>query len=90
MLDHNYTQSCAGYCALTYFVGVGDRHLENLLFDNYGRLFHIDFGFIFGQDPKAFATPVKLSPQMVEAMRDQQLFKVRSNEAFIYLRNRSR
>jgi hypothetical protein len=33
-----------------------------------GRLFHIDFGFIMGRDPKPFPPPMKLCREMVEAM----------------------
>ncbi len=63
-----FVKSCAGYCVATYLLGVGDRHLENLMVQPDGRLFHIDFGFILGRDPKVFAPPMKISSQMVEGM----------------------
>lgn len=39
----------AGICASGYILGIGDRHLENILL-NYsnGNLIAIDFGFSFG------------------------------------------
>ncbi|CAK7328998.1 unnamed protein product [Dovyalis caffra] len=44
------------------------EHLDNLLLTDDGRLFHVDFGFILGRDPKHFPPPMKLCKEMVEAM----------------------
>ncbi|KAG7697980.1 hypothetical protein KL929_001157 [Ogataea haglerorum] len=64
----NYVRSCAGYCVLTYILGVGDRHLENLLLTTDGYFFHADFGYILGQDPKPFPPLMKLPIQIIEGM----------------------
>ena len=64
----SYVNSCAGYCVITYLLGIGDRHKENLMIQKSGKLFHIDFGFIFGKDPKPLPPPMKLCKEMVEAM----------------------
>lgn len=33
-----------------------------------GHLFHIDFGYIFGRDPKPMPPPMKITKQMIEGM----------------------
>ncbi|KAG0299039.1 Phosphatidylinositol (PI) 3-kinase [Linnemannia gamsii] len=64
----NYVKSCAGYSVIMYLLGVGDRHLDNLLMSPNGNIFHVDFGFILGRDPKPFPAPMKITKEMVDAM----------------------
>jgi len=86
-----YVKSCAGYCVITYLLGVGDRHLDNLMLTKSGKLFHIDFGYILGRDPKPLPPPMKLSKEMIEGMggvssEHYQDFRKECYTAFLYLR----
>lgn len=81
----------AGYCVITYLLGVGDRHFDNLLLTKDGKLFHIDFGYILGRDPKPMPPPMKLSKEMVDAMGGEnsehyQQFRKQCYTAFLHLR----
>ena len=89
-----FVKSCAGYCVATYLLGVGDRHLDNLMLRENGALFHIDFGYLFGRDPKPFPPPMKITREIVEAMGGADSphyvkFRLLCCEAFNILRARS-
>ena len=73
-----FVRSCACYTVLTYVLGVGDRHLDNLMLNGAtGQFFHVDFGYIFGRDPKPFAPPVRFPQEVLIAMggAESQLFE---------------
>ena len=86
-----YIKSCAGYCVATYLLGVGDRHLDNIMLRSDGYLFHIDFGFIFGKDPKPMPAPIRLTKEMIDGMGGPQSanysrFKTLTCQAYNILR----
>jgi hypothetical protein len=66
-IDNDTTYTNTNLPVIAFFC-VFSRHLDNLLLTDDGRLFHVDFAFILGRDPKPFPPPMKLCKEMVEAM----------------------
>lgn len=89
-----FTKSSAGYAVITFLLGIGDRHLDNVMVLNDGHFLHIDFGFIFGDDPKkkfVAPPPFRFHKAMLDAMGGQngvyfhQFYKF-ARQAYLQLR----
>jgi PI-3-kinase-related kinase SMG-1 len=51
--QHHYTTSTAVMSIFGYLLGVGDRHLDNVLLQSYtGTVLHVDFGVLFNRGMK--------------------------------------
>ena len=72
-----FINSLAGYCAVNYILGIADRHNENIMVRKNGNIFHIDFGYILGNEPNFSFIPFKISKDMVECMggKDSENYK---------------
>mmetsp|Transcript_56608 Transcript_56608/g.156677 ORF Transcript_56608/g.156677 Transcript_56608/m.156677 type:complete len:471 (+) Transcript_56608:118-1530(+) len=66
-----FAKSAAGYAVITFILGIGDRHLDNVMMLDDGHFLHIDFGYILGDDPKKkliAPPPFRFTKSMVDAM----------------------
>lgn len=63
-----FVSTCAGACLLAFTMGLGDRHLENIMVTPAAHLVHVDFGYILGEDPKHINSTMRITDDMVDAM----------------------
>jgi hypothetical protein len=86
-VSSNYSASLAFWTVVTYVLGVGDRHLDNIMIRSDGILFHIDYGFVFGADTTA--SFVRLDKNLIEGLGGDEMyepFKERCCEIYCCLR----
>ncbi|BCS83435.1 Phosphoinositide 3-kinase [Cotonvirus japonicus] len=77
-----YMYSLVSYTLNSYFIGLGDRHLENIMIKNNGQIFHIDFGFILGTDAYPLtSSDIKLNTDMLDVIggKDSERYKIYLN-----------
>ncbi|KNC46264.1 hypothetical protein, variant [Thecamonas trahens ATCC 50062] len=94
-----FTISCAAYCVATYVLGIGDRHNDNIMLSEKGRLFHIDFGHFLGNIKRKLGikrerAPFVFTPDMVYVMGGKESphfaeFVEVACDAFVSLRRKA-
>ncbi len=90
-IKKRFIKSTGAYSIITYLLGIGDRHLDNIMITNRGILFHIDFSFLLGIDPKLYAPTIRIIPDMMEVIGGTNsynylLFKNICNKCYNILR----
>lgn len=85
----NFIISSAGYAVASLLLQPKDRHNGNLLFDNVGRLVHIDFGFILETSPggnmRFESAHFKLSHEMTQLLDPSGVMKSDTWNQFVSL-----
>ena len=83
-----YEENLCFYTVLSYVLGIGDRHLNNVMITGDGRIFHIDFSFLFGSNPKPMSKYVVFTKDMLQATKDPEYFINQCVDKFLIIRCR--
>lgn len=65
-IKNKYIYSYSIYCVITYILGIGDRHLDNIMITNTGYIFHIDYSYCLGFDPKPLSSSIRITQDMID------------------------
>ncbi len=89
-LMERFRQSLAFWTIVTFIIGLGDRHIDNLMLLRNGTLFHIDFGYVFCKSPHVYdKSRIRLDDDMVRCLGGQTSyteFKLQCHRLFTILR----
>ena len=93
-IREKFITTCVSSCVLCYVLGVGDRHLENILLTKEGEMIHIDFSYILGEDPQHSSVEMKITQDMLDMLGGKTspnftIFKEKCKKAFSNIRRRS-
>ena len=93
-LREKFIKTCVSSSVLCYVLGVGDRHLENILVTKKGDLCHIDFSYLLGNDPKQITPSVRITDDMLNMLggtksNSFKIFKKNCTDAYKIIRTRS-
>lgn len=67
-----FVSSLAAYSIICYLLQIKDRHNGNIMLDQDGILFHIDFGYLLARTIKFEKAPFKLTDEFIEVMGGDQ------------------
>eukprot|EP01083_Nonionella_stella_P096139 270170_1 len=76
MARERFSKSCAAYCIITYVLGIGDRHPDNMMVQQNGHFFHIGCCHFLGnfkrRGIKRERSPFVFTPQMKYVLDEGQ------------------
>lgn len=92
---NRFLNSLAVYTIIIFLLGIGDRHLDNIMIHKSGLVFHIDFEYILGEKNQFVGQGVRITPDMLQILGgepgdDFRKFRNRCIEIYNCLRKHNR
>lgn len=73
IIKERFMKSLAISSCLSYILGLGDRHMDNIMVTTSGLLYHIDYSFILEQPVNIFGSPViRITSDMIDFLGGPQ------------------
>ncbi len=67
VIKMRFVHSLAISSAIAYIIGIGDRHLDNIMINSHGQIFHIDYGYIMENPITIFNMPeIKVTNDIID------------------------
>jgi hypothetical protein len=73
VIKRRFMSSLAVSCCISYLLGLGDRHLDNIMINKKGQIFNIDYGYLL-ENPKTNilgAPNIKVTTDMIDFLGGQ-------------------
>ena len=68
-----FVHSLAISSAIAYIIGLGDRHLDNIMINTSGSIFHVDYGYIMENPTIIFNMPeIKVTNEIIDFLGGNQ------------------
>ena len=84
-IKERFMNSLAISCCISYLLGLGDRHLDNIMINKKGQIFNIDYGFIL-ENPKTNilgAPNIKVTSEMIDFLGGQYSENYKNFKQFV-------
>ncbi|AFM99152.1 phosphoinositide 3-kinase [Encephalitozoon hellem ATCC 50504] len=89
-----FVDTVCGYSVACYVMGVGDRNPGNMMISRDGRFFHVDFSYVFGNDPKYISPRITIASPICDYLANDEMayqnFLAKSQEVFLQIRRSSK
>ncbi|KAH9411487.1 putative phosphatidylinositol [Ordospora pajunii] len=85
-----FIESLSTYTVICYVLGIGDRNPGNMMVTADGSFLHIDFSYVFGNDPKPFCAKISICRRICKYLKKDtrvyDAFIAKSVDAFLKIR----
>jgi hypothetical protein len=87
-IKKKFVDSLSISSSISYIIGLGDRHLDNIMIRNDGLIFHIDYGYVLESPITLFEMPqIKVTNDIMDFMEgtnSSYYYDFKKNVIYIY------